>query len=391
MLRKKAVLATILMTCLSFCGKAAWATEWQSLEMQAWLNHDTYLSSLNWRLHPAFISIPTAKKITPNNQCYAPSLEYFLNQKISGKPLKVKLVAPVASRQLHRAAIIKFDKKHDVGEFFLTQGWAKIIPDKSAVPSNYKVAQSDAQAARLGLWGECDNWYKLREQQRLKGKTVYFKPEHRSYLSSGSIGWVKSVLSANKLELENGLKVQLQGLEVPSGDSLLEKCWSDLAIKNLENLTLGKKIILEKDHLQLKPRGNYLQRYVRLPGNRWEPPVLLNQYLIASGWGKLNPKELNLKYVELMEQAVKSFESETAPPAWWAACASNITQNMKSVELKTLNFDPDCPIKGNIAGSKKNPKKTYHTPLSGWYKRIKHEQCFVDETAAEAAGFTKVK
>jgi hypothetical protein len=50
-----------------------------------------------------------------------------------------------------------------------------------------------------------------------------------------------------------------------------------------------------------------------------------------------------------------------------------------------------CRIKGNIAGSKKNPKLTYHTPLSGWYKRIEAEACFEDEASAEAEGFIKVK
>jgi len=84
-----------------------------------------------------------------------------------------------------------------------------------------------------------------------------------------------------------------------------------------------------------------------------------------------------------------------AIPSWWTRCALELVSEdeviSKESEAPALKYDDVCPIKGNIAGSKKNPKKTYHTPLSGWYKRIKAEQCFEDETEAGNAGFTKVK
>ena len=89
-----------------------------------------------------------------------------------------------------------------------------------------------------------------------------------------------------------------------------------------------------------------------------------------------------------------SASQENVAPDWWLNCSSQIIksdENNAESKPPLLEFDPDCPIKGNVAGSKKNPKKTFHTPASGWYKRIEAEQCFADEAAAKSAGFEKVK
>gem|GEM_PF-5319123 len=127
-------------------------------------------------------------------------------------------------------------------------------------------------------------------------------------------------------------------------------------------------------------------------GNQYQPSLFLNEYLLSVGAVGLNPNDLNLRYVAQLNAAAQTGLKLKNPPNWWQQCAKQvIVQSGDSVVEPELIYDKDCPIKGNIAGSKKNPKLTYHTPLSGWYKRIKYEQCFETEAEAQTAGFIKVK
>ncbi len=54
---------------------------------------------------------------------------------------------------------------------------------------------------------------------------------------------------------------------------------------------------------------------------------------------------------------------------------------------KSAAPDHNCPIKGNISAS--SGKKIYHVPGGAFYSKVKPEQCFSTETAAQAAGFVK--
>jgi hypothetical protein len=78
-----------------------------------------------------------------------------------------------------------------------------------------------------------------------------------------------------------------------------------------------------------------------------------------------------------------------AKGAWGACLKLNRDQNLADSELGKL--PENCLIKGNVSGTKSAPKKTYHTPLSPWYGRVKPEKCFSTESEAEREGFTKVK
>lgn len=369
------------------------STTWEKHSINAILQHHVYLTENRYRLSPLGIEIPSSSQIDRHNQCYVRLLERFLQLQVQGKTLKVKYQSPPNLRQLNRQAYLKFDGQYDLAEFLLRQGWAKTNQQAHEHAQLYQAAQVEAQKAKRGLWGACDGWYHLREKQRLQGLTRYFPSHHRGHLAS-SAGWVQTVPASNVLELSDGLKVRLQGLKMPATDSPLGRCWNDYVKTELEHLVLGKKVLLEKDLSQLTLRGRQLQRYVWLPGYKWRDEMLLNEYFLQQGWAQLDEETIDKKYYTRMHTAAQQVWDADAPPAVWQQCATATRLQAvanQTAPAPTLEYDVDCPIKGNIAGSKKNPKLTYHTPLSGWYKRIAYEQCFADEAEAEAAGFTKVK
>jgi len=389
MLRKYTYLATLLLICFLSDLMTLSQAKWEKVMVQEILHLDTYLMADRKRIQMPLINIQ--RDTNPSNYCYQHKLEEFLKMTLLEETLKIQFQEHYQPTDLYRFAKIKIEGNVDLAEVLLAQGWAQIIPTTQKVDKTYKKAQKIAQKNRLGQWGACDNWYNLRERQRLKGKTDYLKESSKTYLDTISYGWVTNIVAPHIYELENGQKIELQGVTTPAKESEIYACWHKTLQPELENLLLGKKVRLESDQLHLTAQGRKLKRYVWLEGNRWQSPLLINKWMLANNFVQLKRHELNLKHVDLMNTDVMN----EAIPSWWTRCALELVSEdeviSKESEAPALKYDDVCPIKGNIAGSKKNPKKTYHTPLSGWYKRIKAEQCFEDETEAGNAGFTKVK
>lgn len=363
------------------------AAAWHTTEVGALLAPGQYLSAERWRLSSVGVEVFTEES------CFSAKRDWFLQQSLLEYPIKVQFPDNYHPRRLYRPAYIKLDNSQLLGEFLLEQGWAQVNEDDHLYQKRYESAQRQAQQAKKGLWGECDTWYHLREEQRLNGRTPYTPQSYKVHLKSGSGGWVQAVLSPTTLQLQDGTKVQLQGLKVPSETSPLQQCWQEQFTKHLSNTLVGQPVLLEADQLQLTSHDRALQRYLFLPGSRYHAPTLLNAWLIQAGWAQLDESQLHLKYVDQMHAAEDKRLSSSVPPAWWGQCVQTVLDSAQAetAPQRHVEYDADCPIKGNIAGSKKNPKKTYHTPLSGWYKRIEPEACFESEDKAEAAGFSKVK
>lgn len=395
MLNKTVFLATILLFTLGTSVGTLQSKPLNTTQIEALIDNGLYLSTERWRVRPRYIKIPSQFKLGRATQCYQTQLEHFLETQLLGQAIKINFDKEYKSTQLYRTGTIKFAEKYDLAEFFLKHGWARIQTDTvdTKAPKNYLQAQNLAQNNRLGLWGECDNWYSLRETERLKGHSHYFPNSHKQYLASNTMGWVEKVLTPNTIVLDSGQKIQLQGIALPNDNTPLSLCWSDWVRKALTKQLIGKKIELEYDHLELTSQGQRLQRYVWLKEVHSQNQKLLNALMVREGWALLDRDQLNLKNITLMNEAEQAFIAKTKPPEWWLQCAPIImTENQTlQAEAEKLVYDENCPIKGNISGSKKSPKKTFHTPLSGWYKRIEVEQCFKSEDEALKAGFIKVK
>jgi len=52
-------------------------------------------------------------------------------------------------------------------------------------------------------------------------------------------------------------------------------------------------------------------------------------------------------------------------------------------QYKKVTVDPACPVKVSSSG-------VYHLAGDQWYERLKPAQCFLNEAAAQAAGYMKV-
>lgn len=355
------------------------------------LETDQYLTTERFRVQPSGIKLAREEVVTHQTQCYQHQLEYFLKSTLTEGSTKIKWDKEYRATDIYRQAKIKTQGHEDLSLMLLRRGWAQLEPGLEKTNKSYLKAQKFAQTHRLGMWGSCDNWYKLREKQRLRGKTNYLKPDSKTYLNPVSYGWISEIIEPHIYEIENGQRIELQGVRVPDPKSGVRACWRKTLLPEVERLLLGKKVRLEADHLHLSARGQRLKRYVWLEGNRWQSPILINQWLLKRNSVLLSEAELNLKYVDLMRKAAVT----DVLPTWWEQCAGALVSDVLDKENEPvtveLEYDESCRIKGNVSGSKKNPKKTYHTPLSGWYKRIKAEQCFDDEASAEAEGFIKVK
>ncbi len=191
----------------------------------------------------------------------------------------------------------------------------------------------------------------------------------------------------------------------------LEKCFSKKSHEFLIEKLVGKKVILKTPQNQ-RVKNKVMSKYlflVKTPKIKRE--VFFNDYLIASGYGKFyaevddkyNNKE---KYLETMKNSQKKLLKH--PKGIFKECLEEQIFLLKNLNKKSsenpanklikkkekmpeIIYDPKCKIKGNISGSKKNPVKKYHTPKSGWYKKLKYEACFNSELQAEKLGFIKVK
>jgi len=395
MLSKTFFLATILLFAFGVNLKSTQAGALNKTRIEAIIDNGLYLSAERWRVRPRYIKVVSQFELDSSTQCYQARLEKFLKTELQGQVVKIDFDKNYNSTQLYRAGKIKFNGKYDLGVLLLKNGWAQVKTDNisAEVPKSYLQAQDFAQAERLGMWGECDNWYELREQERLQGHTTYLAKNQKHYLGSSSMGWVRKIINPHTVELDSGQKIQLQAVALPSDNTPLSQCWQGWVYKALEQRLIGKKIEIEYDHLELTSQGQHLQRYVWLKDPHSQNKKLLNALMIREGWAQLDSTQLNLKNITLMNEAEQTFINKTEPPEWWLQCAPSIISESQGTpaEVKKLVYDKNCRIKGNITGSKKSPKKTFHTPISGWYKRIQPEQCFENEGEALEAGFAKVK
>jgi endonuclease YncB( thermonuclease family) len=295
------------------------------------------------------------------------------------------------SKPLSRHIKIKQnDKWILLSEWLIENGYAYYFQNmfNPSINKSLQKAELTARQNKLGIWGASsfqESISKLRESASVM--TLGFKKKYGSLSAPISVGTVKRVLSGSEIELENGAHVKLLGLQVPSFEDPRKaySCFGENAKKYLESLVLGREVWLERDIKDTDERRRFL-RYIKIPGdpNYLHSEIHVNKQMIESGYAKSYwPDEVDKKFKNEFER-IQPIVYETMNGAW-KYCLAEIVNPKK--EEKVLVYDETCRIKGNISSG----KYTYHTPESGWYKRIKPERCFENEMAADAAGFVKVK
>ncbi len=430
---KKYLLATVLLAVIFTIPRIFATYEWRETKISRVLSSNVFvtLDDKKWRI----IGVLPNDEFSSNKReaCHAKG-----NSREISELLLDNKIFSATDEKVKDALHLKIGKEY-VTEIILRKGWAKMNDDEvsSYFSARFKRAQELAQKEKLGLWGPCLddlNWQKIRGNFGERMRKL--KRENPQFLGSVAVGEVVEVLSGNEFRLKNGPIVRLADVEIPRENNSASRCFQKNSRNYLENLILGKKVRLEKPVNSREIMDYKLVRVVYLEeGNRLKklphPPeyselgeganlnfrhhlaggknknfrhrlaghsgISVNEKMIRDGFGKFagfskpHPNPL-LEGEGVLKELQK--EVYANPRGAWAICAREILNT--SVENPAKNseireIDENCPIKGNISGTKANPIKTYHTVLSGWYDRVQPEQCFQTEEEANLAGFRKVK
>lgn len=129
---------------------------------------------------------------------------------------------------------------------------------------------------------------------------------------------VTRVIDGDTIELEDGSKVRLLGIDTPETKDTRKsvECFGKQASNETKGLLEGKKILLEKD-VSWSDKYSRLLRYIflPLPDGRL---LFVNDYLIREGFAKALNYPPDVKYNEQLRQA--ETEAKTAGRGLWGGC-----------------------------------------------------------------------
>lgn len=167
---------------------------------------------------------------------------------------------------------------------------------------------------------------KNKLQQMRQGNWYQLKKEYPEYLSPISVGRVKNVISGNLIQLENGLKVQLIGLEVPSVKDSRKgfQCFGVDSQAYLSSLILGERVFLVSDRVQATSHQSLL-RYVYLPTyHKGGDFLFVNQVMLEAGYARSYWPGKN-QYFRSEFEALEG-KMFNAPLGAWMTCLENLFQ-----------------------------------------------------------------
>ena len=382
--------ATMLLLIIAFAIPQIFAGySWKEIEISRVLNSNIFVTE-NEDKYRIIGIFPNDEFSTDKREvCHASS-----NSREIKNLLLNNEILYAADEKVKNALHLKIEKEY-VTEIILRKGWAKMSNDEvsSYFSARFKKAQEFAKREKVGIWAPCFlDINRARIRGKFGGRMRKFKKENLQFLGEVAVGEVAEVLLGNEFRLKNGPIVKLQGVVIPQENNQASSCFIENSRNYLENLILGKKVRIEQSLNSREITDYKLVRNVYLVGKRKLRGVSINKKMIRDGFGKFSRTTLS---PDLDKSGLEKVQREVYanPRGAWAICAREIlnTDFSNPAKKEIREIDESCPIKGNISGTKKSPIKTYHTFLSGWYERIKPEQCFETEEEANFAGFRKIK
>lgn len=203
-------------------------------------------------------------------------------------------------------------------------------------------------------------------------------------------GVVLRVIDGDTVELSDGIRVRLIGIDTPESGN----CYSKESTNKLKELVEGKNVSIEKDVLEK-------DKYGRLLAYLYINNTFVNENMVREGYAKILTIPPDIKYVEKFTKAQNEAREEKL--GLWAdtVCNSQLNSHLNSsfkmdlFETNSVNTqtNTDCPIKGNISS---RGEKIYHTPGQRYYEKTKIEEnmgerWFCSEKEAVEAGWRKSK
>ncbi|WP_010239060.1 thermonuclease family protein [Clostridium arbusti] len=217
---------------------------------------------------------------------------------------------------------------------------------------------------------------------------------------------VSRVVDGDTLELSDGSKVRLIGVNTPESTTRTEPYGKEASNYTKNQLT-GKTVYLEKDVSETDQYGRLL-RYIWLsvPKEINDSEIktkMFNAVLVENGYAEVSTYPPDVKYRDYFTKY--NAEARNAKKGLWSIdpngttkgdTSSSGTSTKSSSSSSTSSTSPNAnnstspkgSIKGNINSK---GEKIYHVPGGQYYDKTNAEQLFNTEAEAQAAGYRKSK
>ena len=129
---------------------------------------------------------------------------------------------------------------------------------------------------------------------------------------------VTAVIDGDTIEIENGAKIRLLGVDTPETVDPRRPvgCFGKQASNKMKELLSGKRVTLEKDISESDKYGRLL-RFVYLPLGNGQT-LFVNDYLIREGFGKVLTIPPDVKFAEQFLEAQR--RAREAKLGLWGSC-----------------------------------------------------------------------
>jgi micrococcal nuclease len=187
---------------------------------------------------------------------------------------------------------------------------------------------------------------------------------------------VDRVLDGDTIELADGAKVRLLGIDAPEAD----QCYGGEAAQALSSLVLGNQVILQKDSTAVDEVDRLL-RYVFLYNPDAEKDnIFVNNHLVRQGYALSDNRGANRRYEQLLNNSMGLAKNDGH--GWHTACSKD--------DDYLEPFDENCVIKGN--NDYGTSSDIYYMPECYAYTRVhlrwsEGDEYFCTAEEAEAAGY----
>lgn len=135
---------------------------------------------------------------------------------------------------------------------------------------------------------------------------------------TGERAVVAKVIDGDTVELENGQKVRLVGIDTPETVDLHRPvgCFGKEASKEVKRLLAGKEIIMQKD-ISDTDKYERLLRYIYLPLENGQT-LFVNDYLVREGFARVYTYPPDVKFNEQFVKADR--EARENQRGLWKSC-----------------------------------------------------------------------
>lgn len=127
--------------------------------------------------------------------------------------------------------------------------------------------------------------------------------------------YVNYVFDGDTIELSGKITLRLLGIDAPETankyTSFKSQCFATESAKIAKELMMGQTVETQKD-IEDKDQYGRLLRYVFLDG------VFINEFLVRQGYAKTEPKTINTRYKDILEDAQN--EAKREKRGLWGTC-----------------------------------------------------------------------